>query len=184
MGRTNKSLQGAFTSIAGSIKEKTAYEQFLDRFRMPDEYCLASSSPSAAPAKYSLAKLLADYKERTEAIAAPVSEMAHLEALIMQVSAKDKMDDIIIYFNKQKYVYARCPFYRTEHDVKELRVIIGPIKNYIPDGEATPANLEKLNNDDSFMTIAKQFLTAAMNREINETIKSYDILKNNLEYSK
>lgn len=188
MGRNNKSLEGAFTSIAGNTKMISAMEQFISQYAaklIPGEYSLANVSPAAQTLdnpQYPLAKYLAQYKEIIADNSAAIQILTQLEVVIMQLSARAEMKDIKIYFNKGTYIYARCPFYRVDKDVKEIRVILEPISNYFDDGP-TDENLAILMDYDKFMKKAYKKIAEAMDEEIKNSVKTYDILKNNLEYS-
>jgi dihydropteroate synthase len=69
-----------------------------------------------------------------------------------------------------------------DRDVKEIRVIVDPIIKYFKNGPKKE-NLDILNENKEFMDTVYKKITAAMDDEIQESIKNYDILKNNLEYS-
>lgn len=189
MGRTNKTLQGAFTTIAGTSAERSAVEQFISRItdeqQISDQYSLANSPQEDLSGQYSLANLISEYQIKSKNAEDTVNELALLETLIMQLSTRNSnLDDTKLYFNRKKYVYARCAFYRTTNEVKEIRVILGLVSNIYPKAEPTQKTLEELSNNKIVMNLAKMNLIEAMDKEIAKTIKSYDILKNNLEYSK
>lgn len=185
MGRTNKTLQGAFTLIAGTDSERSAVEQFITRNTAPVdpglEYSLANS-PGGKSGEYSLAKFMEEYKSVYTKQSFTIDLLAHLETIIMQLRTKLAPQDVVVYFNKSKYIYARCPFYRMNRDVKEVRVIVAPILKYFKNGP-TKENLEILNNNKEFMQGVYQKIADAMDLEIQESVNSYNILKNNLEYS-
>jgi hypothetical protein len=188
MGRNNKTLQGAFTSIIGNSSERSAIEQFITRHAasdLPGEYSLAKSLPGTEadlPGEYPLAKYLNQYKLLAAENSVAIDAMAQLETIIMQLKARIDMQDITIYFNRQKYIYARCPFYRSDREVKEIRVCVEPIAYYFSDGP-TQENLGKLMVHDEFMKKVYDKVAEAMDQEIKNSVKIYDILKNNLEYS-
>lgn len=171
MGRNNKTLQGAFTSILGNSSERSSIEQFITRHTGSD-----------LPGEYPLAKYLNHYKLLTAEYSVGVDIMGQLETIIMQLKARIDMQDIVIYFNRKKYIYARCPFYRSDKEVKEIRVCIEPIAYYFDDGP-TQENLVKLMVHDDFMKKVYDKVAEAMDAEIKNSVKIYDILKNNLEYS-
>ena len=190
MGRTNKSLQGAFTRITGTETERGAVEQFITRIttqhqEICSQYSLAKSVKEDPSGHYSLANLITEYKVKSKNAEDTVNELAVLETLIMQLHTRNStLDDVKLYFNKKKYVYARCPFYKPNSDVKEIRVILGPISNLDPEGKPNKKTLDALSTNNIVMTLAKATLAEAMDKEIEDTIKTYDILKNILEYSK
>ena len=191
MGRTNKTLQGAFTTIAGTSTERGAVEQFITRITeelISDQYSLAnpsSNTDAAFAGQYSLANLITEYQIKAKNVEHTVNELALLETLIMQLQTRNSnLDDTKLYFNRKKYLYARCAFYRTTNEVKEVRVILGLISNILPKAEPTQKTLDELSNNKMVMNLAKVTLIEAMDKEIAKTIKNYDILKNNLEYSK
>lgn len=186
MGRTNKTLQGAFTQIAGNEWERSAVDQFINRNDAgspePGIYSLANPEGDAALIKLSLASFINQYKHESAKHVTTIQELAQLEVIIMQIKARIDMKDVTVYFNKNKYIYARCPFYRNDKDVKEMRVIIDPIRKYFDNGP-TPDNLKSLENNPEFMEMVINKLGTAMDEEIERSMKTYDILKNNLEYS-
>ena len=191
MGRTNKSLQGAFTSIAGTSTERSAMEQFISRITeqeiIPGQYSLANPSDEEISDQYSLANLITEYQIKSKNSEPTVNELATIETLIMQLKTRhSNLDDVKLYFNRKKYIYARCPFYRSSSEIHEIRVIIGLISNFITDPKnATQATLDELAaNNGIFMGLVRLKISEAMDKEIELTKKSYDILKNNLEYSK
>lgn len=179
MGRTNKTLQGAFTKIVGSTKTKSAIEQFLDRFRMPGEYCLAKETREGME-EYSVAGLIQEYKDRITEFTPQVHILAKLETIIMQLKTRSELNDIILYINKGKYIYARCPFYRADNDVNEIRTIIGLTTMFLTPGQT----LEDLYNNQEFMEMVKEKIALIMEEEIFYSAGEYDLLKNYSEYSK
>ena len=190
MGRTNKTLQGAFTSIAGNNAERSAVEQFISRIsvqhqEISSQYSLANPVKEDPSGQYSLANLITEYQVKAKNAEDSVNELALLETLIMQLHTRNSnLDDTKLYFNRKKYVYARCPFYRANSEVKEIRTILGPISNFDPNGKADQKTLDGISRNKTANLLAKAALVQAMDKEIAATIKSYDILKNNLEYSK
>lgn len=188
MGRTNKTLQGAFTSIAGTSSERGAIEQFITRIteqQISDQYSLANSPQEDPSGQYSLANLITEYQVKAKNAEQTVNELALLETLIMQLQARaSSLDDVKLYFNRKKYVYARCPFYRTSNEVKEVRVIVGLINILYPNAVPNQKTLDELSANKMVINLAKLNIKDAMDREIIITKKTYEFLKNNLEYSK
>lgn len=188
MGRNNKTLQGAFSTIVGNTKERSAVEQFISRHTgsdLPGEYSLAKNIPGTTadlPGQYSLAKYVNQYKAITAENHSVIETMALLETIIMQLKARMEMKDITIYFNRKKYVYARCPFFKIDREVKEIRICVDPIAYYFNNGPA-PGNLAMLMVNEDFMNKVYDKVAEAMDAEIKNSVKIYDILKKNLEYS-
>ena len=184
MGRNNKTLQGAFTSILGNSSERSSIEQFITRHTgsdLPGEYSLAKSLPAAEaviPGEYPLAKYLNHYKLLTAEYSVGVDIMGQLETIIMQLKARIDMQDIVIYFNRKKYIYARCPFYRSDKEVKEIRVCIEPIAYYFDDGP-TQENLAKLMVHDDFMKKVYYKLRTTMLTTIIENVDNFTKIYSN-----
>ena len=187
MGRINKTLQGAYTFIVGSYVERSSVEQFINRMTeagITGQNSLANPDQPDQTSEYSLANLLQEYQIKVRNSLGGALELAAMETIMMQLKAREEMNDVTIYFNKKLYVYARMAFYRNDRDIKEIRLCIGAITEYLENGTATPENLEALNNNPSFMAIVDMKLKLAIDKEIRKSINDYEILKNNLEYSK
>ena len=177
MGRTNKTLQGAFINIAGTDKERSLVEQFLTRNADAAVHCgisLANSPAQNQTGQYSLAKFMAQYKTIAAELNPQVQLLARLETVILQLSAKANLKDIILYFNKGKYIYARCPFYRFNNEVNEIRTIVGLASNYLK----SDSPLESLYDDENFMSTVKEKITSIMDQEIVASIEEYDMVRN------
>ena len=172
MGRTNKTLQGAFTKICGSTKTKSSIEQFLERFRISGEYCLAKESRDGIT-EYSVARLIEDYKQRVNEATPQVHILAKLETMIMQLKSRSDINDITLYFNKGKYIYARCPFYRSDNDINEIRTIIGLSSQYLTPGQT----IDDLYNNQEFMAMVKNKIAELMEEEIFNSADEFELLK-------
>jgi hypothetical protein len=67
-------------------------------------------------------------------------------------------------------VYGRCPFFRSDNDINEVRVLIDPIDLYFPDGTA---DLAMLSGNQLFMLRAYDKVSAVMLTEIVENVNNY-----------
>jgi len=89
----------------------------------------------------------------------------------LQIRALTNMKDTIkLYTVRDTYVYGRCPFFRSDNDINEVRVLIDPIDLYFPDGTA---DLEMLSGNQLFMMKAYDKVSAVMLTEIVENVNNY-----------
>lgn len=160
MGRVNKSTEGVFVNIVGSNSEISKYKQFLHR------------SPSTMlSGKYQ--GLLAAYSNKCSVIKMDLEQLSQLEVIIMQIRSKEDMDGNIVWFAmRNKYVYARCPFYRTDQSINEMRCLIDNLEFHFKDPKDT--DLTMLAGNPEFVEKTKEKLTSKMDEEINENIRNYE----------
>ena len=64
----------------------------------------------------------------------------------------------------------RCPFFRSDNDINEVRVLIDPIDLYFPDGTT---DLAMLSGNQLFMSRAYDKVSAVMRYEIEENVDNY-----------
>ena len=158
MGRVNKSTEGVFVNIVGSSSEISKYQQFLHR-----------SPSSILSGKYQ--GLMTAYSNKCSVIKMDLQQLSELEVIIMQIRASTNMKDTIkLYTVRDTYVYGRCPFFRSDNDINEVRVLIDPIDLYFPDGTA---DLAMLSGNQLFMSRAYDKVSAVMRYEIEENVDNY-----------
>ena len=158
MGRVNKSTEGVFVNIVGSSSEISKYQQFLHR-----------SPSSILSGKYQ--GLMTAYSNKCSVIKMDLQQLSELEVIIMQIRALTNMKDTIkLYTVRDTYVYGRCPFFRSDNDINEVRVLIDPIDLYFPDGTA---DLAMLSGNQLFMLRAYDKVSAVMLTEIVENVNNY-----------
>ena len=160
MGRVNKSTEGVFVNIVGSTSEISKYQQFLHR------------SPSGILfGKYQ--GLLTAYSNKCSVIKMDLEQLSQLEVIIMQIRSKEEIDgNIVLFTMRNKYVYARCPFYRTDQSINEVRCLIDNLEFYFTN--PNDPDLSILSGNPEFMEKTKEKLFAKMDDEINENIRNYE----------
>lgn len=160
MGRVNKSTEGVFVNIVGSSSEISKYQQFLHR------------SPSTiSSGKYQ--GLLTAYSNKCSVIKMDLEQLSQLEVIIMQIRSKEEIDGNIVWFTmRNKYVYARCPFFRTDQSINEVRCLIDNLEFYFTD--VNDPDLSILSGNPEFVQKTKEKLFAKMDEEINENIRDYE----------
>ena len=160
MGRVNKSTEGVFVNIVGSNSEISKYQQFLHR------------SPSTmSSGKYQ--GLMTAYSNKCSVIKMDLEQLAQLEVILMQIRSKEDIDGNIVWFAmRNKYVYARCPFYRTDQSINEMRCLIDNLEFHFKDPKDT--DLTMLAGNPEFVEKTKEKLFAKMDDEINENIRNYE----------
>ena len=160
MGRVNKSTEGVFVNIVGSSSEISKYQQFTHR------------SPSTMlSGKYQ--GLLTAYNNKCSVIKMDIEQLAQLEVIIMQIRSREDIEGNIVWFQmRNKYVYARCPFYRTDQSINEMRCLIDNLEFYFKD--PSTADLSILYGNQIFLEKTKEKLSSKMEEEINENIRNYE----------
>jgi len=160
MGRVNKSTEGVFVNIVGSASEISKYEQFLHR------------SPSTKlSGKYH--GLMTAYSNKCSVIKMDLQQLAELEVIMMQIRSKEEIAGNIVWFQmRNKYVYARCPFFRTDQSINEMRCLIDNIEFYFDDPQEL--DLSILSGNPEFVQKTVDKLSSKMDEEINENIRNYE----------
>ena len=162
MGRLNKTTEGVFVNIVGTSKERSTYDQFITR---------SNGSDPDQPGEYCLADFVTEYSNKVSKHKVDFQQLAELEVIIMQIRASTNMKDTIkLYTVRDTYVYGRCPFFRSDNDINEVRVLIDPIDLYFPDGTA---DLAMLSGNQLFMSRAYDKVSAVMRYEIEENVDNY-----------
>jgi hypothetical protein len=160
MGRLNKTTEGVFVNIVGTSKERSTYDQFISR-----------SNGSDQPGGYCLADFVTEYSNKVSKHKVDFQQLSDLEVIIMQIRALTNMKDTIkLYTVRDTYVYARCPFFRSDNDINEVRVLVDPIDLYFPDGTA---DLEILSGNETFMLKAYGKLYIVMTYELDKNVYDY-----------
>ena len=160
MGRVNKSTEGVFVNIVGSASEISKYQQFLHR------------SPSTIlSGKYH--GLMTAYSNKCSVIKMDLQQLAELEVIMMQIRSKEEIAGNIVWFQmRNKYVYARCPFFRTDQSINEMRCLIDNIEFYFDDPQEL--DLSILSGNPEFVQKTVDKLSSKMDEEINENIRNYE----------
>jgi hypothetical protein len=160
MGRVNKSTEGVFVNIVGSTSEISKYEQFLHR------------SPSTKlSGKYH--GLMTAYSNKCSVIKMDLQQLAELEVIMMQIRSLSEIEGNIVWFQmRNKYVYARCPFFRTDQSINEMRCLIDNIEFYFDDPQ--DLDLSILSGNPEFVQKTVDKLSSKMDEEITENIRNYE----------
>ena len=149
MGRVNKFTDGVFTDIIGNHQQTPDYERFQNLQK------------TLGNPKGDLKKLLTAYDKHINENKSLFEKLALIEELVMQLRVRDYFANSDIKFNiLREYIYARIPFYRTDKETKDIRVIVGLTEFY---GEDTDA----LMKNEEFMVRAREKITSAMDEVIN-----------------
>lgn len=169
MGRVNKSTEGVFVNIVGTIDRRPAYNVFINQ-EVPQE---------SVGSEYELvlAGLLSEYDNKISKHKMYFQQLATLEVLIMQLRTRINYKDTVkLYFIKKPsgvtYIYARCPFFRKDSETNEIRVLIANADLHT-DSQDDHA-LSILSGNETFMNDHVYYkITRAMDEEINENLKVY-----------
>ena len=164
MGRVNKNIEGVFVNVVGNEKEKSSYDRFMDY-----------GSSLANKESKKLGQFVKSYQDLITKTKTEIQQLADLEVIIMQIRSKENLtnDDIKLNIVRNEYIYARCPFFRTDKTTKDIRVIVDNLEFW--DGD-----LDKLSGNQDFMDKAYSKLVKAMDVEIQENIKKYESIYENI----
>ena len=120
------------------------------------------------------------YDKMFKSIGIEIEQLAVLEELILQGRSinvffateyevdKDLNKKIKLSIVRN-YVYARCPFYRRNNTVKDIRVIVSNLDLIYPNNPKP--SLEVLRKDKDLMVKAKNMLIDAMSKERDSNMK-------------
>jgi hypothetical protein len=160
VGRLNKDNHGVFVNIVGDNKQRPSYEQFIHR------------STQGSHPEYCLADYVTEYRNKVNKHKGDIQQLADLEVLIIQIRALSNLvGNVKLYTVRDTYVYGRCPFFRNESDINEIRVLIDPINIIFPSGEA---NLTMLSGNVLFMERVYDKISTIMSQEIQENVYNYN----------
>lgn len=151
MARVNKATDGVFTKLFVGEDNQPTFENFLDT-NNPE-------SPSS-----NLRKFVKMYKEFLSKEKLKLQRIALVEEIIMQMRSRENITDIRISL-VNNYIYARIPFYRRDKRVRDVSVIADNREFW------KKYSVKKLFSDDTFMTKAKEKLTAQMDVVINGNLE-------------
>jgi hypothetical protein len=171
MGRVNKSTEGVFVNIVGSNSEISKYKQFLHR--SPSTMLSGKYQGSEVEKISKYQGLLAAYSNKCSVIKMDLEQLAQLEVILMQIRSREDIEGNIVWFTmRNKYVYARCPFFRTDQSINEMRCLIDNLEFHFKDPKDT--DLTMLAGNPEFVEKTKEKLTSKMDEEINENIRNYE----------
>jgi hypothetical protein len=158
MGRVNRDIEGVFVNIVGNEKERSSFDRFLDYGNS-----LANKNSK------NLNQFVKYYQDLITDVKTTVNQLAELEVIIMQLRTKENLtnEDIKLNIVRNEYIYARCPFFRTDKTTKDIRVIVDNV-------EFWGSDLKKLSGNEKFMGKAYSKLIDAMDNEIYDNISKYE----------
>ena len=163
MGKLNN---GVFLKVVGNQEQRPQWEQFMTEDHGTDLH-----------PEIGLAKFEQLYKERVTAMKSDLQELADLEVIVLQIRALSMLvGNVKLYTVKDKYIYARINFYRTDNNINELRVLIDPIDLHFPNGAADP---EILFGNDEFMKKVYYKLRMSMLATIIENVDNFTKIYSN-----
>jgi hypothetical protein len=155
-----KLSSGVFLKVTGNQEQRPQWEQFM----------IDDHGTDLHP-EIGLARFEQLYKERITGMKSDLQELADLEVIILQIRALSNLiGNVKLYTVKDKYIYARFNFYRTDNNINELRVLIDPIDLHFPDGAADP---EILFGNEDFMKKVYYKLRMSMLATIIENVENF-----------
>ena len=157
MGKLNN---GVFLKVVGDRETIPQWEQFI------------TDDGTDLNPENGLAKFLESYKIKVTDIKTDLQQLADLEVIILQARALSNLfGNVKLYTVKDKYIYARTNFYRTDNNINELRVLIDPIDLYFPNG--TTVDPDILFGNDEFMKKVYDKLTDSMMITLRENVDNF-----------
>jgi hypothetical protein len=112
-----------------------------------------------------------NYKTIYNSIKDDLNQLQQLETVITQLRCQKQIKSEIKIYISQIYVYARSTFYRSDKQIKDIRVLLGPVSELGDD-------MDTLYNNEEFMNEAHNKLHNAMRDEIKDSIKRITLTVN------
>jgi hypothetical protein len=163
MGKLNN---GVFLKVTGNQEQRPQWEQFITDDHGTDLH-----------PEIGLARFVEVYKDRITSVKTNIQELADLEVIILQIRALSNLvGNVKLYTVKDKYIYARTNFYRSDNEINELRILIDPIDLYFPNGTVDPQIL--FGNED-FMKKVYYKLRTCMLETIIENVDNFTKIYSN-----
>jgi len=157
MGKLNN---GVFLKVVGDRETIPQWEQFI------------TDDGTDLNPENGLAKFLESYKIKVTEIKTDLQQLSDLEVIILQARALSNLfGNVKLYTVKDKYIYARTNFYRTDNNINELRVLIDPIDLYFPNG--TTVDPDILFGNDEFMKKVYDKLSDSMMITLRENVDNF-----------
>ena len=153
MGRFNKTIDGVFTDIV-EVGQIPSYDKFVNYGNDMKQ-------------SRELKKFTTEYKNLVKMFGPTIEKLATLEEIIMQMRAKESVEDVKLSLVRD-YLYARCSFFRRGKLSKDIRVIVDKAEFW----EYT--NIDELSNNKEFMDKAIGKLTKAMDSEIKNNMYEFN----------
>ena len=153
MGRFNQTIDGVFTDLV-EVGQIPSYDKFVNY-------------GNDIKVSKDLKKFTTEYKNTVKVFGPTIEKLATLEEIIMQMRAKESVDDIKLSLVRD-YLYARCSFFRRDKLSKDIRVIVDKSEFWPTE------NVDTLLSNKDFMDKAVSKLTRAMETEISNNIHAYN----------
>lgn len=164
MGKLNN---GVFLKVTGNQEQRPLWEQFITDDHGTDLH-----------PEIGLAKFVELYKERVTAMKTDIQELSDLEVIVLQIrSLSNLFGNVKLYTVKDKYIYARTNFYRTDNEINELRILIDPIDLYFPNGMTVDPQI--LFGNEDFMKKVYYKLRTSMLETIIENVDNFTKIYSN-----
>ena len=157
MGKLNN---GVFLKVVGDRETIPQWEQFI------------TDDGTDSNPENGLAKFLESYKIKVTEIKTDLQQLADLEVIVLQARALSNLfGNVKLYTVKDKYIYARTNFYRTDNNINELRVLIDPIDLHFPEG--TTVDPDILFGNEDFMRKVYDKLSDSMMITLRENVDNF-----------
>jgi hypothetical protein len=155
MGRNNTIIKSVFCGI---VENKE-----IEKFQNNDKTLGINLTPD-------LKEMLELYDVILQPLIPTIKELADMEELIIQLRARECIDDEVKITIQREYIYVRSSFVRNGKETKDMRCIVGKTEMYGTD-------VDIILKNESFMTMAKTALYDVMTTEINKSINKLKILQ-------
>lgn len=168
MGRTNKVTSGVFSELVGNSKKISSYDEFINN-QISDEVIdeLKNSYLHSQDLDKEYVKYTEEYKSLINKTKTTFFKLSKLEEVLLQMRSLIGLNNDNIKLSVvREYIYARTPFYRSDKDAKDIRIINGLTEFYGDD-------MDNLIGNKEFMSKAKDKLSDAMVTEIRNNINEY-----------
>jgi hypothetical protein len=157
MGKLNN---GVFLKVVGDQETIPQWEQFI------------TDDGTDLNPENGLAKFIETYKTKVTEIKTDLQQLADLEVIVLQARALSNLfGNIKLYTVKDKYIYARTNFYRTDNEINELRILIDPIDLHFPNGMTVDPDI--LFGKEEFMRKVYDKLSDSMMITLRENVDNF-----------
>ena len=158
MSKSNKLVNVLFAGIVGMYDEFLGVEKDMG-FPETDEM-------------YNLKMTYTSLLKKHEPV---IEELSRIEEVISQLRCRENIRrEMRLYVSQGKYIYARTTFFQINKRIKDIRTILGVI-------EALGSNLNKLYQDDDFMSYAVRKIRKGMDVIIEKNILSLKSIPKHLK---
>jgi hypothetical protein len=157
MGKLNN---GVFLKVVGDQETIPQWKQFITE---------DGTDPNP---ENGLARFIESYELTVTEIKTDLQKLADLEVIILQARALSNLSgNIKLYTVKDKYIYARTNFYRTDNNINELRILIDPIDLHFSEG--TTVDPDILFGNEDFMRKVYDKLSDSMMITLRENVDNF-----------